>query len=125
MPNPYAATVGEILSPHLHRNRAGLLIQSYKVLPSGAIDSSALHEEISHLQDHVFIASFVGGHINRPTSRAWLQDLECRLFPHHILLHKEAGNGFWYVKVDSLVAVKKAIDLFLHNFPGGTAAYQY
>lgn len=122
--NPFAADLGEELPSLFSRNWSGLLIQQHKVLPRSAIDPSALQQEVTYLHQHVIIASFVGGSLDSSTTQLWLRDLGSLLFPFRVLLHKPAGKGTYFVKVDGLEAVDKAINLKLHSFPGGEASYQ-
>lgn len=99
-------------------------MQPRKVLSYSTIDSVALREEILLIQQHVVIASLVGGIIDDSSTLAWLVDLDNFINPHSICLHKPAGGRFHYVKFDSEQAVNKVINLSLHSFPGGEASYQ-
>lgn len=90
---PFSSSLGDSLPPNLTRNWAGLLINSRKFLPPLVIDTAALDHEIHHLQDHVVIASFVGGKLDGPVD-PWLDDLDKRIYPFHISLYKTRWKWF-------------------------------
>lgn len=95
----------EILPPSFEQNWARLMINRCKLFPPSTLDSYALAREISLLQDYVVIASFVGGKLKGPMD-PWLQDLERKVFPHYVSLHKETTNGFPYLKFNNKEAVQ-------------------
>lgn len=121
--NSFFATPEETLPPPLHRNWAGFLTRPPKVLHHSTLDPNALSHEVLYLQDNAILVCFIGGKIHDSLRLTWLTDLDRLLYPNCILLHKATGNRFHYVKVDSSLAVDKAIALLLHKFPGGEATY--
>jgi len=82
-----------------------------------------LSRKVLHVRNHVVIASFSGGDIHNSIHFKWLADLDRLLYPHRVILHKTAGNRFYYVKLDSTLAVDKALNLMLYSFPEGEVMY--
>lgn len=70
------------------------------------------------------VACFLEGNLTVQMREVWLTDLASVISPHCVLLYKEIGRGFTYVKVDGPVAVWKLVQGSIHHFGVGNAIYQ-
>lgn len=123
--NVFAPSAGENLPAGWSRSYGGLLLRDSVTVPASDLDTGHIQTEIAHLRAHVVIACFLEGNLTPSMRSVWLEDLALIVSPHRVLLHKDIGRGFTYVKVDNPAATRKLVQGAIHHFRAGNAVYQH
>ena len=119
--SPFEASMDEHLPERTFRNFHGFLMRERQVVQESIIDLRFLEQEICHLCNHVVIVSFVGQ--GSDLHGIWLRELQELLALGQILLHKEVGWGFSYIRLDSAATTRQLLELTPHKFSKGIAMF--
>jgi hypothetical protein len=119
--NPYAPGEGEVLSKGTFQNSQGLLARECQKVPESVIDLDFLQTELIHLKKHVVIVRFVDSTPN--LHAGWLHELQGTIKPGRIILHKEAGCGYSYIRTDCEATTRRILGLSPHRLQVGTALF--
>jgi hypothetical protein len=120
-PNPYAPRAGEVLLEGTFRNSQGLLVRECQKVPESALDLDFLQKEMTHLRKHVIIMLFVDSNPNLHTG--WLNELQSEIKPGRIVLHKEVGCGYLYIRTDCEETTRRILGMSPHRLQAGTTLF--
>jgi hypothetical protein len=119
--NPYTPVAGEVLLEGTFRNSQGLLVRECQLVLENTLDLDFLQKEVSHLRKHVIIVRFVDSSPN--LHAGWLNELQKEIQPGRIVLHKEAGCGYSYIRTDCEETTWRILGLSPHRMQAGTTLF--
>jgi len=105
------------------RNPNGVLVRKCVVIPASALDMVGLRRESAYLKQHVVIARFLNALPENVRHSEWIRELEDKIRAR-VALHREAGGGFFFIKLDTLELVSRVLDLTPCKLRAGTAIFQ-
>lgn len=123
-PPSYRNLENEISPPTgTSRNPNGILVRECVVVPASALDMVALRKEAAYLKQHMVIARFVAPLLDAVRHELWITELENRI-KGQVICYRDAGGGFFFIKLSSVELVKHVVDLTPCKLQVGTALFQ-
>lgn len=105
------------------RNSNGYVIRDCIVVPASDLDMVLLRREVVFLKQRVIIVRFVSDLPSSFRHDSWIKELEA-LIHSRLALHREAGGGFHFIKLDNVDLVRQVLDLSPCKLQAGTTIFQ-
>lgn len=83
----------------------------------------AVKREVAFLKQHIIIVRFACDLPQSFRHELWIRDLEF-LIRARVALHRDAGGGFHFIKLDSVDVARQVLALSPCHLKGGTAIFQ-